>query len=267
MRLREDRRPAHLIKVMFSGLSGTPVFLSHSGCYRPSFKRSENISSIRAVRHLLMLSHSPSILSIFLSQPIQSYVHLSVLISALIPSLNIGLALLPLYHGQDNVPEISLTPSQRALLGLDPNATPPPTQGTRYITPPRYPRSPIPRNGSPASSRSNRSSAGSTPYSRKDRSSESPSYGRLSNESPFSPSASPLWQKATFGSGRGLGRTQSLGSPSPLGLGKNDSRWCLPGTPSPLGGKGQGQGQGASVGLNNRWLYQRQRTGSGRIAA
>ncbi|KAI4120935.1 MAG: hypothetical protein LQ341_007481, partial [Variospora aurantia] len=159
---------------------------------------------------------NPFTLSLSLSQPVQSYVRLSILIIAFIPLVNIGLALLPLYHGQDNIPDISLTPSQRALLGLDPNATPPPTQGTQYITPPRYPRSPTIRNGSSSSNRSHRSSAGSTPYSRRDRLSESPSYVSIGMESPFSPSASPLWQKTTFRSGRELGRTQSLGSPSRL---------------------------------------------------
>ncbi|KAL9019503.1 MAG: hypothetical protein Q9185_003203 [Variospora sp. 1 TL-2023] len=249
---------------MLYGLSGTPVSSSRFGCFGASFKHSKKKSFFDAVTFLLKLD-SPSALSFYLSQPVQSYLRLSILIFACIPLVNIGLALLPLYHGQDNVSDISLTPSQRALLGLDPNATPPPTQGTQYITPPRYPRSPTIRNGSSSSNRSHRSSAGSTPYSRKDRLSESPSYDSIGMESPFSPSASPLWQKTTFRSGRELGRTQSLGSPSRLGMRKNDSRWCLPGTPSPLGGKGQGQG--ASVGLNNRWLYQRQRTGSGRIAA
>lgn len=46
--------------------------------------------------------------------------------------------------------DIPLTPGQRALLGLDPNATPPLTPGQQYVTPPRYQRS---RGGTPVSAR------------------------------------------------------------------------------------------------------------------
>ncbi|KAI4169177.1 MAG: hypothetical protein LQ343_005885 [Gyalolechia ehrenbergii] len=208
------------------------------------------------------LQSSPETIPVVISPVTQSYLHNTLLFSIFLPFFNIAIALYPLYKGQDNVPDIPLTPSQRALLGLDPNATPPPAQGAQYITPPRYPRSTTPRNSSPASNRSNRSSAGSTPFSRKERSSESSSFGRSESDSPFSSSASPLWHKGALGSGRDS-RRHSLGLPSPLGPGKNDSRWCLPSTPSPVMGKGQG----ASVRLNNRWLYQRQRTGSGRVAA
>ncbi|KAL8941309.1 MAG: hypothetical protein Q9216_002328 [Gyalolechia sp. 2 TL-2023] len=211
------------------------------------------------------LQSRPGTISVVLSPAIQSYVYNALLYFIFLPVCNIVIALYPLYKGQDNVPDIPLTPSQRALLGLDPNATPPPAPGTLYITPPRYARSTTPRDGSSASNRSNRSnrsSAGNTSISRKERSSESPLFGRSWSDSPFSPSASPLWQKGALGSGRDS-RRESLGLPSPLGPGKNDSRWCLPSTPSPVTGKGQG----ASVGLNNRWLYQRQRTGSGRVAA
>lgn len=207
------------------------------------------------------LQSSPETLSFVFSADVQSKIHNALLISISLPFINILVALFPLYKGQDNVPDIPLTPSQRALLGLDPNATPPLNPGTQYITPPRYARSPTPRNSSPASNRSNRSSTGSTPFSGRERSSESPSFSRLASDSPFSPSASPLWQKQ-LRSGHNS-RRESLVLPSPLGPGKNDSRWCLPSTPSPVTGKGQG----ASVGLNNRWLYQRQRTSSGRVAA
>ncbi|KAL8731824.1 MAG: hypothetical protein Q9181_004156 [Wetmoreana brouardii] len=207
------------------------------------------------------LTANPTTLSFLLSPSSQDYLCTSLFYATLLPIYNILIALLPLYTGADNIQDIPLTPSQRALLGLDPNATPPPTPGTQYVTPPRYARSPTPRNHNSPSS--NRSSAGNKPpYSlHKERSSESPSYGG----SPFSPSASPLlWsQKASFGSDSMLGlRRSSLGSPSPLGMGKSESLWSAPGTPSPLAGKGQGQG--ASVGLNSRWLYERGKGGSGR---
>ena len=82
-------------------------------------------------------------------------------------------------------------------------------------------------------------------------------------ESPFSPSASPLWQKTLGGGGSGGRdslRRHSYGSPSPLGPGvgiKDGSVFGVPGTPSPS------TGRGASVGLNNRWLYERGRASPG----
>ena len=199
------------------------------------------------------LTSNPGTLDYLLSDHSQTYVHTSLLYIFLLPVYNIVMALLPIYSGQDNVSDIPLTPSQRALLGLDPNATPPLTPGTQYITPPRYARSPTPRNSSPASNRS-------TPRSRKERSSESPSFGNSFSIS----NASPLWSQTSGfnASNDSLGwRRSSFGSPSPLGPGKNDSLWSAPATPSPLAGKGQGT---ASVGLNSRWLYERGRVGSGR---
>ncbi|KAL8873184.1 MAG: hypothetical protein Q9174_001305 [Haloplaca sp. 1 TL-2023] len=199
------------------------------------------------------LSANPGTLGYVLSGHSQTYLHTSLLYVFLLPIYNIVMALLPIYKGQDNIADIALTPSQRALLGLDPNATPHLTPGTQYVTPPRYARSPTPRNNSPASNRS-------TPRSRKERSSESPSFGNSFATS----NASPLWsQKSGFNASNDwLGqRRSSFGSPSPLGPGKNDSLWLSPSTPSPLAGKGQGA---ASVGLNSRWLYERGRVGSGR---
>ncbi|KAI4102700.1 MAG: hypothetical protein L6R37_004231 [Teloschistes peruensis] len=207
------------------------------------------------------LASETSVLSFLVPTPAQAYLDNALFYLNLLPIYNILVALLPLYYGTDNVSDIPLTPTQRALLGLDPNATPPLTPGTQYITPPRYARSPTPRTNpnSPAgSSRSRQSSAGRTPL--RDRSSESPSYN-----SPYSPNASPslLWsQKSGFGSDSKLGlRKSSMGqSPSPLGLGlgrsASESLWSAPATPSPLAGKGQGT---ASVGLNSRWLYERGR--------
>ncbi|KAL8677190.1 MAG: hypothetical protein Q9186_006366 [Xanthomendoza sp. 1 TL-2023] len=200
----------------------------------------------------------PGTLSILLSNTSQSYLRASLFYTTLLPIYNIAIALWPLYKGHDDVSDISLTPSQRALLGLDPNATPPPTSGARYVTPPRYARSPTLRNDSGASNRSSHGSAGKTPFSRKDRGSESPLFG--SSENPFTPSASPLWQKSMLGGGRDTRRRSSLGTPSPLGPGKDSGSLWTPNTPSPTTGKGVG----ASVGLNNRWLYERGRTGSGR---
>ena len=156
---------------------------------------------------------------------------------------NLATAFLPLIKTKDELTDIALTPAQRALLGLDPNATPPPTPGTKYITPPRYPRSPTPRTISPA----NRNSSNySTP---------SPSSGK---ERSGSPAASPLWQKATSNA-RDPARRSSYGSPSPLGPafgGRDGSIMGAPSTPSPTG-------RGATVGLNSKWLYDKGRSSSG----
>lgn len=166
-----------------------------------------------------------------------------LLVLCLLAVYNLAMASLPLIKTKDELTDIALTPAQRALLGLNPNATPPPTPGTKYITPPRYPRSPTPRTISPA----NRNSSNySTP---------SPSSGR---ERSGSPTASPLWQKATSNA-RDPARRSSYGSPSPLGpgLGGRDAHILgAPSTPSPTG-------RGATVGLNSKWLYDKGRSSSG----
>lgn len=165
---------------------------------------------------------------------------------------NIITALLPLIKNRDEITDIPLTPTQRSLLGLDPNATPPPTPGTQYITPPRYPRSPTPRNISPATR--NSSSNYSTPIT------QSPSFGREregSNSPTANLAASPLWQKSL---GKAAARRSSYGSPSPLGpgyAGLGNGVLGTPGTPSPAAGRG------ATVPLNNKWLYQKGRSASG----
>lgn len=75
--------------------------------------------------------------------------------------------------------------------------------------------------------------------------------------SPFSPGASPLLQKAMGGAGLNGSRRHSYGSPSPLGPGGSRMNgFETPGTPSPAS-------KGASVGLNNRWLYDKERRNSG----
>lgn len=163
---------------------------------------------------------------------------------------NIALALLPAMKSKDDMTDISLTPTQRALLGLSPTATPPPvTPGTQYVTPPRYSRSSTPRNSSPLS----RVSADS-PLSRRG----SPPSALQASNSPFSPSPSPMWAKA-IGSGRDSLRRHSYGSPALPGLGSSKDLIIqgVSGTPSPS------TGRGSSVGLNSRWLYERGRASPG----
>ena len=153
---------------------------------------------------------------------------------------------------KDNITDIPLTPSQRALLGLDPHAALPDTPASECITPPRYPRMSTPRSGSPASRGSNSTLS---PSSRNG----SPSFGWDGSESPFSASASGIWQKSVGGSRDSL-RRHSFGSPSPLSTGMNSkdvAAAVTPNTPSPIGGRSP------SVVLNNRWLYNRGRVAPG----
>lgn len=155
----------------------------------------------------------------------------------------------PLVKPKDNITDIPLTPSQRALLGLDPYAAPLDTPLSECITPPRYPRMSTPRSASPASRGSNSTRSASSLN-------VSPSFGREGSESPFSASASSIWQKSVGGSRDSL-RRSSFGSPS-LGVNSMDLTAAVtPSTPSPVGGRSP------SVPLNNRWLYNRGRVAPG----
>ncbi|MCJ1365915.1 hypothetical protein MMC16_005040 [Acarospora aff. strigata] len=94
----------------------------------------ENLTGLSSVYKMLAMS--------------SRYPFYLVLFFRLILLYNIGKALYPLARPKDEMLDIPLTPSQRALLGLDPNATPPLTSGQQYVTPPRYQRS---RGGTPGS--------------------------------------------------------------------------------------------------------------------
>lgn len=157
---------------------------------------------------------------------------------------------------------------------MDPNATPPATPGTPYATPPRY-RVSTSCKGSPASA------SGHSPSSPL---SANPGLsGRRVSSGTFSPASSPLFHKNVVNeSGAGGGRRPSFGSPSPLArsnsfnnsfnnslgnsfgnsfstslgnsLGTSFGESTMaPSTPSPLAGKRQ------SLGLSNKWLYERSR--------
>jgi nucleoporin POM34 len=175
--------------------------------------------------------------------PLDPYAKYSYHGLQLIFTYNTIVAVSPLFRKKDDLSDIPLTPGQRKLLGLPQNSKPP-TPGSQYSTPPRYAKTPTPLSGSPGSRRS---------YSNSPLSASGSTTG-----SPFSPSASPLLQKTMAGAGLNGARRSSYGTPSPLGPGP--SRAPLPetpGTPSPLVAKG------ASVGLNNRWLYEKGRRNSG----
>ncbi|KAF2269390.1 hypothetical protein CC78DRAFT_612372 [Lojkania enalia] len=165
---------------------------------------------------------------------------------------NIGQAFLPLvrrYH-PDDIADIPLTPSQRQAMGLDPNISAPQTPGStyaspQYITPPRYLRT-TPRSsfGTPGD-RASQSPLSGSPHA---------GLGKSTSNSPFSPNTgSPLFQKA-IGSSSATRRLSYDNRGTPLGNGffGDSSSSNTPGTPTPGMGK-------ASVGLNNKWLYEKRR--------
>ncbi|KAL2163108.1 hypothetical protein VTH06DRAFT_6944 [Thermothelomyces fergusii] len=174
----------------------------------------------------------------------------------IIPLINIALALLPLYRPRDDLSDIPLTPAQRRLLGLPPSSKPP-TPNSAYSTPPRYSRTPS-LAGSPASVKSYASSPlshiaspGSGQQYTSPRFSPSPSKFNLPQYSPSA--ASPLLHKAVGG-----GKRTSFGSTSPLNASTASSVFSeVPPTPTPATGKR------STVGLNNKWLYEKGRRTSG----
>ncbi|KAK1766214.1 NPCC-domain-containing protein [Phialemonium atrogriseum] len=177
-----------------------------------------------------------------LNASLKAYISWGYMLLQAIPLVNIALALLPLARRQDDLSDIPLTPAQRKLLGLPPNSAPP-TPNSAYSTPPRYSRTP-----SLAGSAASNKSYNSSPLS----GNGSPASERRHGGSPYSP-ASPLLQKAVTG-GMGGARRPSFGSASPLGASTAASLFGdSPGTPSPAGGKR------SSVGLNNKWLYEKGR--------
>ncbi|KAF2646774.1 hypothetical protein P280DRAFT_374911, partial [Massarina eburnea CBS 473.64] len=167
-------------------------------------------------------------------------------LTRLILIANIVLAFLPLVrrYYPDDVADIALTPSQRQIMGLKPDVSTPPTPGSafaspNYVTPPRYQIST--RRGS-FSNHGSQSPRSSSPQA---------NFGRSSSNSPFSASntGSPLFQRAVSS---GSAKRLSFGA-SPMGGSIfNESTSSGPGTPTPGGGR-------ASVGLNNKWLYEKRR--------
>lgn len=142
---------------------------------------------------------------------------------------------------KDDFSDIALTSEQREILGLPPT-TKPPSPSSKICTPPRYSRTPS-LAGSPAS-------VASSTFSYR---------GGSNNGSPIGGSpmaASPLLHKAVMGPTKGA-RRSSLGSPSGfarsavVGLGGEG-----PKTPSPAPTKR------ASLGLTNKWLYEKGRRSS-----
>ena len=160
----------------------------------------------------------------------------------LIFAVKVGQALMPLVYGKDNMSDIDLTPSQRSLLGLDPDATPPVTPTTKYVTPPRYARSTGSRSATPGS-RSG-SYAGS-PLAYKGSPSNRPSSDSVSPQV-----GTPLWQKALGNSGS---RRNSFGLSSAAATPFRDSSVFAPQTPSPVG-------RSSGVPISSKWIYHKGRS-------
>ncbi|KAF3770685.1 hypothetical protein M406DRAFT_33644 [Cryphonectria parasitica EP155] len=172
----------------------------------------------------------------------------------MLPLWNILVACLPLLREKDDLSDIPLTPAQRKLLGLPPSSKPP-APDTVYSTPPRCSRTPS------IASSTGKASPNNSPLS----ANGSPGSGSRIGGSPYSPVVSPLLQKAVGYNGR---RSTSQGSPTPLSQSLlNQSAASFnssvfsepPATPSPPGGKR------ISVGLNNKWLYERSRRSSNNV--
>jgi nucleoporin POM34 len=172
------------------------------------------------------------------------YVDWTWILIQTIPAANIIIACLPLFRREDDFSDIPLTPAQRKLLGLQP-ASVPPTPDVKFSTPPRYSRTP-----SIAGSVGSRGSYASSPLSGKG----SPIVQGAPG-SPYSPMGSPLVNKGLdLGAS---GRRSSIGSLGSFGASTGSALFADPGTPSPSGSKR------TSVGLNNKWLYERGRRSSG----
>lgn len=218
---------------------------------------------------------------------------------------NITTAALPLLRAPDDLVDIPLTPSQRALLGLDPSAavasTSAPTGTTpqTYATPPRYPRSATPRTGSAAGSPSSGSPFSDSPLLYKTVPGSS-MQAPARSASPFSPGVSamsPVLQRAltqrreSYGGGAGGGgggiladttrrRESSVGAyQSPLArsitapsLTEADFGISVhePATPSPIGVRraaGGVKGSGVGGGISGRWLFERGRGSPGSVSS
>ncbi|KAJ5494950.1 hypothetical protein N7539_000066 [Penicillium diatomitis] len=170
---------------------------------------------------------------------------------------NILLALYPLFKPKDDLADIPLTPTQRALLGLDPGLAPPATPGTTYVTPPRYrlstsrkasPLSASRQSGSPVSSASTlneRRGSFGTSFS----AASSPIFGKTANAGSLDSS-----HRLSVGSSSPLARSNSFGESTMSNVSSMSAMSSIgPSTPSPLAGKRR------NLGLSNKWLYERSR--------
>jgi nucleoporin POM34 len=199
---------------------------------------------------------------------------------SLIFLFNIAVASLPLLRGPDNCNDIPLTPGQRKLLGLRPSDQPA-TPGSEYITPPRYAANAASRSGSGGLGRSGSGRRAASPYG----GSPTPGPGKDSQSplgmmqagprspSPYTPTGSPYlrntlkdsahrrhsfdksqsFDKSFESTAVPFSRSNALAMEASLMSGLGNS---VPGTPTPGSG-----GKVPSVGITNKWLYDRNSPG------
>nr|POE72861.1 nucleoporin pom34 [Quercus suber] len=152
----------------------------------------------------------------------------------------IATALAPWFRKQDLCEDVPLTPAQRAMLGLPPMSRPAtPSEKEQYVTPPRYSRSGTPRSSGSSSLRAQVSG--------------SPLSGRGTPMKPgtsfFDITGSP--SSAFRGSGERRRLSYTTTQSSPLGISDFDATGSV-NTPT--------KSNKASVGLNNKWLYEKSRS-------
>jgi len=244
MRLRDARVPLFSMETTSIALSETSLCLSSPSTFLRLPTTSKKCSHIPPGNQLpltIHLANSTPLAIVSLFNSLDPYAHYTLLACRLFLVFNIVMACSPLFRAKDDIEDIPLTPSQRALLGLKPSSAPL-TPGQQYITPPRYARS-----STPLSNASAQKMADSSPSARP----ASPSsidrspFGQSKGLSGSPYSNSPLVQKALGGAS--ANRRLSYGS-SPL-----DVTGAMPASTTGLSvGK-------ATVGLNSKWLYERGR--------
>jgi nucleoporin POM34 len=165
-------------------------------------------------------------------------------------ALSVLMSAMPLLRTPDACEDIPLTPQQRKLLGLPPMSRPAtPQEKEQYVTPPRFSRSGTPRS----SSSSIRAEASDSPLSGRgtplgSSAFRSPSSNSLLRTNSGSPSL------LSGGEKRRLSYTGQRSSPM------SESLWDSSGTSTlGLGTPSKTGNNKASVGLNNKWLYEKGR--------
>lgn len=207
------------------------------------------VSLSMKLNHVANVPHSKPILALIHRLPYNAD-SWALFIFRVIFLYNVVRAFMPLVrrYYPDDIADIPLTPSQRQAMGLKPGVQVPPTPGSayaspNYVTPPRYQKS-TPRGSFSAP-------GDHSPLSGSPRA----SMGNSTSNSPFLPNmGSPLYQKAV--NGASATKRMSFGGNTPSGSLFSESGFSsssgAPSTPTPSTGK-------ASVGLNNKWLYEKRR--------
>lgn len=175
--------------------------------------------------------HSSPVTALIRHTPYSAWAILALRLFFLLNMLH-ALAPLARRYYPDDIADIPLTPSQRSSMGLKPAASAATlaSPASTYVTPPRYTRS------TPRSSFSNHA--------------DRPLVGSGSPAASLNRSASGY----SPGLASSANRRSSYGGASPFDspFFRDSASSTGPGTPTPPTGK-------ASVGLNNKWLYEKRR--------